>query len=141
VFKDGLTISERIFTCSACGISFDRDENAAINLRRLGLSATELPEGLREVTPVERKALASAVLDEVNPASAKQEATAPDSRRATRRRTSKGVLVRVEAGSLIAPRPRPHSATRSLLSALAPEPAATKPPRRWTSDRAGRFGS
>ena len=95
VIKDVLTISERVFDCSACGVSLDRDKNAAINLRRLGLSATELPEGLREVTPVERKALASAVLDEVKPASAKQEATAPDSRRATRRSTSKGELVRV----------------------------------------------
>jgi putative transposase len=94
VVKDVLTISERVFNCSACGVSLDRDENAAINLRRLGLSATELPEGLREVTPVERKALASALPDEVKPASAKQEATASDSPRATRRSTSKGVLVR-----------------------------------------------
>jgi putative transposase len=95
VIKGVLSISERVFNCSACGISLDRDENAAINLRRLALSATELPEGLREVTPVERKALASAVLDEVKPASAKQEATAPDNRRATRRSRSKDVLVRV----------------------------------------------
>ncbi len=55
-----LTLRDRAFNCSACGLSIDRDENAAINLRKLGLQAlaTKLPEGLREVTPVERKALA-----------------------------------------------------------------------------------
>jgi hypothetical protein len=44
----------------ACGIALDRDENASINLRHLGLKflGGELPEGLREVTPVERTALA-----------------------------------------------------------------------------------
>jgi putative transposase len=101
VVKDTLAISERVFVCSACGISLDRDENAAINLRRLGLNATELPEGLREVTPVERKALASAVIRVVKPASAKQEATAPGSRRATRRSTPKGGPVRVSTRLII----------------------------------------
>lgn len=64
----------------------DRDENATINLRRYGLRAVadELPEGLGEVTPVERKALTPDVHDGVKPASVKQEATARGSRRATR---------------------------------------------------------
>lgn len=73
VVKDTLSLGARVFLCDACGFSLDRDENAAINLRRAGLSG--LPEGLREVTPVERKALAPAVLNGAKPASPKQEAT------------------------------------------------------------------
>jgi putative transposase len=82
VIKDVLKLSDRVFDCTACGVSLDRDENAAINLRRLALA--QLPEGLREVTPVERKALAVAEAS-VNPASGKQEATADGNRRPTRR--------------------------------------------------------
>jgi putative transposase len=92
VIKNTLALSERIFECDACAVSLDRDENAALNLRRLGLA--ELPADRREVTPVERKALALASAS-VNPASVKQEATADDIRRSTRGSTSKGVLVRV----------------------------------------------
>jgi putative transposase len=44
--KRTLNLSERAYDCDACGVVLDRDENAAINLRRLGLSAAELPEGL-----------------------------------------------------------------------------------------------
>jgi putative transposase len=96
VIKETLKLSERVFDCDACGLSLNRDENAAINLRRLGLRALggELPEGLREVTPVERKALALASAS-VKPASVKQEATAGGNRRSTRRSTPKDVLVRV----------------------------------------------
>jgi putative transposase len=36
VRKDTLKLSERVFDCDACGLSLDRDENAAINLRKLG---------------------------------------------------------------------------------------------------------
>lgn len=75
VIKDALSLSERVYGCDVCGLFLDRDENAAINLRRLGLVA--LPEGLREVTPVERKAL-TLVPASVKPASLKQEATAND---------------------------------------------------------------
>jgi putative transposase len=92
VFKDALALGERVFDCDACGVSLDRDVNAAINLRRLGLAG--LPVDRREVTPVERKALALASAS-VKPASVKQEATADGPRRSTRRNTPKDVLVRV----------------------------------------------
>jgi putative transposase len=92
VIKDTLSLSERVYDCDVCGLSLDRDENAATNLRRLGL--TGLPVDRREVTPVERKALTPA-LASVKPASLKQEATADGSRRLSRRSTPKDVLVRV----------------------------------------------
>jgi putative transposase len=38
VIKDTFTLRERVYDCDVCGLSLDRDENAAINLRRLGLS-------------------------------------------------------------------------------------------------------
>ena len=57
VIKDTPNLGDRVFDCDACGLSLDRDENAAINLR--GLALAQLPEGLREVTPVESKALAA----------------------------------------------------------------------------------
>jgi putative transposase len=37
VIKDTLSRGERIFKCDVCGLSLDRDENAAINLRRWSL--------------------------------------------------------------------------------------------------------
>jgi putative transposase len=73
---DGL--QQRTYECAACGASLDRDVNAAINLRAYGLRELEivpLPEDLREVTPVERTALARR-FGRVKPASLKQEATA-----------------------------------------------------------------
>jgi putative transposase len=90
--KESLNLSERLFECDACDLSLDRDENAAINLRRLGLA--QLPEGLGEITPVERKALALAPAS-VKPTSPKQEATADGTLRPTRRSTSKEVLVSI----------------------------------------------
>jgi putative transposase len=90
--RDTLTLGERVYSCDACGLSLDRDENAAINLRRLALA--QLPEGLGEVTPVERKALTVAPAS-VKPASMNQEATADGTRRSTRTSTPKDVLVRV----------------------------------------------
>jgi putative transposase len=83
-------LKERLFACPACGLTIDRDENAAINLRAYGLQQLQLPEGLREVTPVEKKALVSDLLDETKPASAKQEATA-------RRSQNVGFVTRIGA--------------------------------------------
>ena len=39
--KDDLSLSDRQYQCSACGISIDRDQNAAINLRILAVGHTE----------------------------------------------------------------------------------------------------
>jgi putative transposase len=90
--KDTLALSERVYDCNVCGLVLDRDENAAINLRRLGLAG--LPEGLGDVTPVERKALAPAAIG-AKPASQKQEATGRRNRGGTRRSTRKLVEVPV----------------------------------------------
>jgi putative transposase len=81
-------LKERVFRCPVCGLTIDRDDNAARNLRAYGLRELQLPEGLREVTPVEKKALASVLVHEVKPASMKQEATA-------RRRQNMGFVTRI----------------------------------------------
>ena len=36
--KDDLTLSDRIFKCENCGIEMDRDLNAAINIKRVGVA-------------------------------------------------------------------------------------------------------
>jgi putative transposase len=75
--KQTLSLGERVYACGSCKISLDRDENAAINIRTYGLNQLGIvppPEGLREVTPVERKALVWATA-EAKPASSKQEAS------------------------------------------------------------------
>jgi putative transposase len=80
-FKGFKGLRQRTFTCDTCGLSIDRDENAAQNLRGWGLAQlgelgiVPLPEGLREVTPdgEEGSGLSSSG---VKPASMKQEATA-----------------------------------------------------------------
>lgn len=52
--KDSLTLSERVFRCEKCGLEIDRDLNAALNLRTLGLRGTNargqntLPKDLDE---------------------------------------------------------------------------------------------
>jgi putative transposase len=88
--KNVLALSDRNFACDVCGLSVDRDENAAVNLRNLAFA--KLPEGLREVTPAERTALASACA-ETKPASLKQEANGRCSRSGTRRSTRQLVEV------------------------------------------------
>jgi len=83
-------LKERMFDCSACGLSLDRDENAALNLRAYGLGQlgiVPLPEGLREVTPVGEDGSGPTRKRRVKPASLKQEASgSPRLRRATQRR-------------------------------------------------------
>jgi putative transposase len=78
-------LNERTFDCSACGLSLDRDKNAALNLRTYGckqLGIVPLPEGLREVTPVGEEGSGSTLRRRVKPASLKQEASV--TRRITR---------------------------------------------------------
>jgi putative transposase len=80
LIKESLSLRERVFNCADCGLSLDRDENAAVNLRRLAFRAMELPEGLREVTPAERRALVFAPAN-AQPTSLKQEASEPSQSR------------------------------------------------------------
>jgi putative transposase len=72
-------LRKRLFECAACGLVIDRDENAALNLRRYGLRvlAAELPEGLREVTPVGEEGSGPPRTRRTKPASLKQEASRP----------------------------------------------------------------
>jgi putative transposase len=96
VIKDTLSLSEPQYNCEVCGLTLDRDENAAINLRRLGLA--QLPVDRREVTPAERKALASAFAAGAKPASSNQEAQTRRNRDGLRRGETKGSLVRLQVG-------------------------------------------
>jgi putative transposase len=43
--KAKLSLSERVFGCEACGLSLDRDENAARNLASLALAVAQAQEG------------------------------------------------------------------------------------------------
>jgi putative transposase len=43
--KAKLSLSERVFVCDACGLSLDRDENAARNLASLALAVAQAQEG------------------------------------------------------------------------------------------------
>jgi putative transposase len=56
--KDEMPLSERVFRCEGCGLVCDRDMNAARNL---------VPPAWREVTAVDRKALASGLPTDVKP--------------------------------------------------------------------------
>jgi putative transposase len=46
--KDSLSLSERMFECSNCHVSIDRDVNAAINIKRLGHEPDEVGTLSRE---------------------------------------------------------------------------------------------
>jgi putative transposase len=64
---DILSLGIREWACPVCGVSHDRDINAAINLEKLGAASPE-------VTPVEKQALARRSM-RVKPASVKRELT------------------------------------------------------------------
>ncbi len=53
--KHDLKLSDRIYHCNACGLTMDRDLNAAINIRNRGIA--KVGRGTPEVTPVEIGAL------------------------------------------------------------------------------------
>ncbi len=50
-YKRDLKLSDRVFHCNACGLIIDRDVNAAINIRNMGL--IKVGRGTPEFTPVE----------------------------------------------------------------------------------------
>ena len=49
--KHDLKLSDRVYQCDVCGLSMDRDLNAAINIRNIGL--IKIGQGMPEFTPVE----------------------------------------------------------------------------------------
>jgi len=49
--KHDLKLSDRIYHCDVCGLTIDRDLNASINIRNIGL--IKLGKGIPEFTPVE----------------------------------------------------------------------------------------
>ncbi len=49
--KHDLTLSDRVFRCDVCGLTMDRDLNAAINILNMGL--IKVGKGIPELTPVE----------------------------------------------------------------------------------------
>ena len=53
--KHDLKLSDRIYHCNACGLTMDRDLNAAINIRNRGIA--KVGRGTPEFTPVEIGAL------------------------------------------------------------------------------------
>ncbi len=53
--KHDLELSDRIYHCEACGLTIDRDLNAAINIRNRGIA--KVGRGTPEFTPVEIGAL------------------------------------------------------------------------------------
>ena len=53
--KHDLKLSDRTYHCEVCGLSMDRDLNAAINIRNIGL--IKVGRGTPEFTPVETGAL------------------------------------------------------------------------------------
>ena len=46
-----LKLSDRTYHCDECGLTMDRDLNAAINIRNIGL--IKVGQGMSELTPVE----------------------------------------------------------------------------------------
>lgn len=108
--KDSLSLGARVFACDACGLSLDRDENAAINLRSYGLKElgiVPLPEGLREVTPVGEEGSGLPRAQQAKPASVKQEATGHRTRGGTRRSARQLVEVTAYRG-IDHPNAKPH---------------------------------
>ncbi len=57
--NEGLTLSDRVWTCPVCGRFLDRDVNAAKNIKLMGLMSLMAPREPR-VGPVELSALAGA---------------------------------------------------------------------------------
>ena len=49
--KHELKLSDRVYHCDACCLTMDRDLNAAINIRNIGL--IKVGKGIPELTPVE----------------------------------------------------------------------------------------
>ncbi len=65
--KAKLSLDERVYHCGACGLSIDRDLNAAINLARMGLAGTDSVTGRGgEVRPRQQRLANVAHSDEAS---------------------------------------------------------------------------
>jgi putative transposase len=64
--KAKLALAERTYVCTDCGLVIDRDHNAAINLARYALAATDPSAGF-DTGGADRKTTASAALVAVKP--------------------------------------------------------------------------
>ncbi len=49
---ESLTLKDRVFECEQCGLSLDRDLNAALNIRELGSSGGKLPDMRPDGVPI-----------------------------------------------------------------------------------------
>ncbi len=61
--KSEMKLSQRRFVCDECGHIQDRDVNAAINIRRFALISEGVPTESGELTPVDRRTTALALLE------------------------------------------------------------------------------
>ncbi|WP_298409698.1 transposase, partial [Ferroplasma sp.] len=52
--KKDLKLSDRTYHCNACGLTIDRDLNAAINVWKMGMIKSGVPTDSGEFTPVDR---------------------------------------------------------------------------------------
>lgn len=54
--KHDLRLSDRTYHCNACGLTIDRDLNAAINIKKFALIKSGVPTDSGEFTPMDRSA-------------------------------------------------------------------------------------
>lgn len=55
--RQKMPLDRRVYVCPQCGQTIDRDLNAAINIKNFGTNQYQVPQELRKLTTVERKAL------------------------------------------------------------------------------------
>ena len=61
--KKDLKLSDRTYHCNACGLTIDRDLNAAINVWKMGMIKSGVPTDSGEFTPVDRNTSALSLFE------------------------------------------------------------------------------